>query len=397
MREFRMRDFLLCVALPPLLAVGLVVGFLPAAQVKPPPPLAPKPRVAPLPLVEADDPERGIPPDELVPDELFVSHAVGDVADWGHELLDVPEAWKATKGKGVVVAVLDTGVDLEHRDLKTQIQASRDFTGSRSGPADVNGHGSHTGGVVAAAENETGMVGVAPEARLLNGKVLGDKGSGSSSGIARGIDWAVAEGADVISMSLGGPAPDGYTQAAVRRAEAAGVIVVAAAGNEGPRPGTVGYPGGYPEVVCVGAVDHESRVANFSSRGNQLLIAAPGVNVRSCYPGDRFATMSGTSMATPYVAGVAALWCASHPEVPKKDRPAAFRRALAETARDLAPAGRDTATGYGLVQPAKLVTVIPTPMPPPAGPDKVVLEFGGGVEFLGRRLLRLTFEFEPRK
>ena len=391
-----MREFLKWFALP--VAVGFGVGLVALAFVDDrPPPVAPQPRVAPLPAMVADDPPRGIPDDELVPDALWVSTAAGDTADWGHEAVGVPAAWKATKGKGVVVAVLDTGCDSEHRDLKPQILKAMDFTASRSGTSDINGHGSHCAGVVLAAENQTGMVGVAPEARLLVGKVLGDKGSGSSSGIARGIDWAVSEGADVISMSLGGPAPDPYTQAAVKRAAEAGVIVCAAAGNEGPRPGTVGYPGGYPECVCVGAVDEGLNTAGFSSRGNQLLVAAPGVNIRSCYPGDRFATMSGTSMATPYVAGVAALWCAAHPEVRKADRPAAFRKALQETARDLAPAGRDNATGFGLVQPGKMVVPgkIPEPMP---GPDRVTLDFGpAGVEFLGRKLLRLTFEFEPRK
>src|SRR5262249_54153195 len=149
-------------------------------------------------------------------------------------------------------------------------------------------------GCVAAAANGTGMIGVAPESKLLVVKVLGDSGSGSTSGINAGIDWAIAQGADVISMSLGGPSPDAASRAAVGRAVAAGVIVVAAAGNDGPGADTVGYPGGYPEVIACGALDSNLTVASFSSRGPQVYICGPGVNCRSCYPGSRFATMSGT-------------------------------------------------------------------------------------------------------
>jgi subtilisin family serine protease len=178
-------------------------------------------------------------------------------------------------------------------------------------------------------------------------------------------------------MSLGGGSPDVDTQSAVKYAVEKGVVVIAAAGNEGPGEQTVGYPGGYPEVVCVGAVDDKLNVARFSSRGKQLFVCAPGVNIRSCYPGDRFATMSGTSMATPYVAGIAALWIAANPDMPKVDRPAAFKKALIDTVIDLGPSGRDTAYGYGFGQPAKMLgkgggDPMDPPMPPtPKPPTKI--------------------------
>lgn len=290
-----------------------------------------------------------IPADELVPLAIDEATKDGDERDWGLGTLKVPDAWSKTKGKGALVAVLDTGIDATHTDLKDRVKDAKDFSGARKkGAADGNGHGTHCAGVIAASEDGKGMVGVAPEAMLLAGKVLDDSGSGWNSDIARGIDWAVDAGADVISMSLGGPSSDSATSAAVQKAEAAGVIVIAAAGNSGPRDGTVGYPGNYPSVIAVAAVDKNEKVADFSSRGKAVYVAAPGVNVRSTYPKQRFASMSGTSMATPHVAGLAALWVSAHPEVKKTDRPAAFRKALEAAAKDLPPVGRDNASGYGL-------------------------------------------------
>lgn len=331
-----------------------------------------------------------LPENELAPHQVIVERLApkdADTADWGHKNIGVVDAWKTTKGKGAVVAVLDTGIDDEHRDLKTQIKAQKDFTGSRSGSADIQGHGTHCAGVVAAAENKVGMVGVAPECQLLIGKVLDDRGSGRSTWIANGIDWAVAEGADVISMSLGADSPDAIIEAAVKRAVARDVIVVAAAGNDGPRDGTIGFPGGYPEVICVGATDRQDRVAEFSSRGGRLDVAAPGVSVRSCYPGDRFATMSGTSMATPHVAGVAALYVADCKSRGAKPTPDGFRALVTAQAKDLPPSGRDNATGFGLVQPAKMLTgALPLP-------DHIELLIPP--EHRGRPIKRIVIEFEP--
>lgn len=244
--------------------------------------------VAPMPRIAFDDsPDREVrlPKDELAPQKMVVITAeAGDVRDWGIDFLNIPEAWKFTKGKGAKVCVLDTGCDTGHRDLG-KVKTLKDFTGSRSGCADVNGHGSHCLGVVGASENNVGMIGVAPECELISGKVLGDNGSGLSSWIAAGIDWAVEQGVDVISMSLGSDAPDPRIEAAVKRARAKGVIVIAAAGNSGPRENTSGWPGNHDGVICVAAVDDKGKIANFSSRGKSVVVAAPGVNVRSCYPG----------------------------------------------------------------------------------------------------------------
>lgn len=327
----------------------------------------------------AEPPVWTLPPGEAVPMTLTAEACpkADEARDWGHTNLKLAEAHKVTRGKGVRVAVLDTGADLNHRDLKGRLVGAKDQTNSRSGPSDVQGHGSHCAGIAVGSENGTGIVGAAPEASLLVGKVLGDTGNGSVDGIARGIDWAVAEGADVVSMSLGGPGADSWIPPALDRAEAAGVIVVAAAGNEGPGANTCGYPGLYAKCLAVAATDRANATAPFSSRCAAVYVAAPGVGVLSAYPGDRFATLSGTSMATPYVAGLAALWIASHPEVAKKDRPAKFREALKAACADLAPAGRDTATGWGLPDAAKLVAgggTVPEPKPP-ENPGVEVIRF----------------------
>lgn len=363
------------------------------------------PARVPVALFAPDEPDRVIklPPDEAAPNELIViTAAAGDVADWGHGVIDVPAAWKLSKGKGAKVAVLDTGYDGGHRDLKRM--SGKDFTGSRSGAADVNGHGTHCAGVIGAAENGEGVVGVAPECDLIAGKVLGDNGSGLSSWIAAGIDWAIAEKVDVISMSLGSDAPDARIGAAVERARAAGIIVVAAAGNSGPRENTAGWPGRFPGVVCVAAIDSDTKTASFSSRGAAVVVAAPGVNVRSCYPGDRFATMSGTSMATPYVAGCAALYVSHAKASGAKWSADEFAKLIAKTSRDLAPAGRDTATGFGLVQPAKLLAEIAPKqpdnpmMPPPNPPAGDVIEIvpPGVVTIDGRKVKVIRLELEPK-
>lgn len=382
---------------PLLFVTALCAGVVGAHNFSDP---APQPR-SKIALDEEPDRWVRIPDDEIAPEELVaITSESGDVKDWGHEFLNVPEVWKTTRGKGVTVAVLDTGCDKDHRDLK-RVKLGKDYTGSRSGPADVNGHGTHVLGVVGGEKNDVGMVGIAPECNLISIKVLGDTGSGLSSWIAAGIDEAVASGADVISMSLGSDAPDARIKAAVDRALAKGVIVVAAAGNSGPRENTVGWPGAFPGVVCVAAVDREGKIANFSSRGRTVVVAAPGVAIRSAYPGDRFATMSGTSMATPYVAGCAALYVSACRASGFSPKPEDFLAALAETSKDAGPTGRDTAYGFGFLQPVKLLPVKkdepkppPTDPPPPTpGVDRIEIVMPG-MTFNGRKVTKVVLELE---
>ncbi|MGW6400365.1 S8 family peptidase [Streptomyces sp. NPDC055134] len=241
-------------------------------------------------------------------------------------------AWAAGyTGKGAKVAVLDTGIDADHPDLKGKVVDSKDFTGSASGTDDRQGHGSHVASTVAGTGAASGgkEQGVAPDADLLIGKVLGDNGSGSTSGIIAGMQWAVDQHADVISMSLGstevGDCSDPMGVAAEEIAKSTDSLFVIAAGNSGPKGNTVAAPGCAPDVLTVGAVDAQDDTANFSSRGPVLgshtlkpEIAAPGVNIKAAAAGGTgvyaYTTMSGTSMATPHVAGAAALLKQKHPD-----------------------------------------------------------------------------------
>jgi subtilisin family serine protease len=288
----------------------------------------------------------------------FTPLALADIIDWGLALLNVPDHWKRTAGAGVRVALLDTGIDESHTDLAEAIDDARDFTRSKSGPADRNGHGTHVAGIVAARQNNRGVVGVAPQSRLLVAKVLGDDGVGSSAAVAAGIDWACDSGAHLLSMSLGSPQPDPRLHAAIKRAVAKGVFVVTAAGNAG-RSNSVNYPARWRETVAVAAVDRNGRLSRFSSRGSQVDIAAPGQDVLSTYAGGGYAKLSGTSMAAPFVAGIVALLIALHRDACHSHTPlrtlADLQEHLRRTARDAGPTGHDPGYGWGLIDPDKLL------------------------------------------
>ncbi|MFE3070430.1 S8 family serine peptidase [Streptomyces sp. NPDC059247] len=263
--------------------------------------------------------------------KLWLDRKVRATLERSTRQVHAPEAWAAGyDGTGTQVAVLDTGADAEHPDLKGRITASENFTDSET-TGDHQGHGTHTlstvGGSGAASEGR--KKGVAPGAALLNGKVLDDSGSGAASWIIAGMEWAVAQGADVVSMSLGSPEPtdctDPMSLAAEELARDEGTLFVVAAGNSGPALNTVSSPGCAPSVLTVGATDRDDSTAYFSSRGptigNHTLkpeIAAPGVGISAAAAGGRgvyaYRSMSGTSMAAPHVAGAAAIVKQRHPD-----------------------------------------------------------------------------------
>ena len=227
---------------------------------------------------------------------------------WGVARVNAPAAWSSGQGEGVKVAVIDTGIDCTHPDLQCDFSAGVNLLDPSSPPMDDNEHGTHVSGTIAGRGNGAkGVLGVAPKAELIAVKVLDADGGGSLSDIVKGIDWATKAGADVINLSLGGPAGSAALERAIKQALAAGVVVVAAAGNSGPSPDTVGFPGGYPGVIAVAASDDNDQVASFSSRGDAVAFIAPGVNITSTIPGGGYKTLSGTSMASPHVAGLAAL------------------------------------------------------------------------------------------
>lgn len=245
---------------------------------------------------------------------------------WG--LQAIRANWSSPTGSGVKVAVLDTGVDTEHPDLAGCLEATASFVPG-SGVEDGHGHGTHCIGTVAGpGEPENApRYGVAGQARILAGKVLNDSGSGTDGQILAAMEWAVSQGARVISMSLGAPVepgelfPQTYEKVA-QRALQHGCLIIAAAGNESDRPGhvsPVGRPANCPSILAVGAVGKELAPAWFScgainGEGGEINIAAPGVDVFSAAPGGTYQPMSGTSMATPHVAGVAALLGQGNPD-----------------------------------------------------------------------------------
>lgn len=226
---------------------------------------------------------------------------------WGVDRIDADLAWAGATGTGVKVAVLDTGIDLSHPDLVDNIAGGYNAVNPKRPPKDGHGHGTHVAGTIAAANNTIGVVGVAPTASLYAVKVLGDSGFGWLSDIIEGIDWSIQNGMRVINMSLGSSSDSQSFHDAVIAAYNAGITVVAAAGNDGPADNTVSYPARYPEVIAVAATDQADSLASFSSRGPEVDLAAPGVYIYSTYKDGSYATMSGTSMAAPHVAGTAAL------------------------------------------------------------------------------------------
>ena len=245
-------------------------------------------------------------------DELGgLSKEIPERINWAGSILGIPDVWRLTQGEGVKVAILDTGIDTDHQDLEDAIIDTKDFT--NDGIEDDNGHGTHCAGIVGARLNGVGFVGVAPKAQLMIGKVLDNKGSGAFSWIAEGVYWAVDSGANVISMSLGGPGSDPELFRAIQYALFHGVYVICAAGNEGALyQNSIGYPGRYGGVITVASHDRNGNPSGFSSRGGEVDVMAPGSNIWSTYKNNGYAELSGTSMATPFVAGLAALVASKH-------------------------------------------------------------------------------------
>jgi len=284
-----------------------------------------------------------------VEDDIIL-YALGQTVPWGVDRIDADRAWpNGNTGKGVKVALLDTGIESTHPDLVVAgginyAGSGKDGSTSPADWSDNHGHGTHVAGIVAARNNTSGVVGVAPDAVIWAVKVLGDEGTGYTSDIIQGLDWCTSNGIQVVSMSLGGAGTTSL-QAACDRAYAKGVVLVAAAGNGG---GSVTYPAAYSSVLAVSATDAQDLRASFSSFGPQIALAAPGVNIYSTYKGGTYANMSGTSMACPHVAGAAALAWASG-----LTSATAVRDQLTTTAEDLGTKGFDASFGYGLVDAEK--------------------------------------------
>lgn len=268
------------------------------------------------------------------------------IQDWGLSAINAQEAWSVYTGLGVKVAVIDTGIDINHQDLV--IYGGVNYVAKARSYDDDNGHGTHVAGIIAATNNEEGVVGVAFESKLYAVKALDRRGSGYLSDVIRGIEWSIENQMDVINMSLGSDNPSISLENVLDYAKSQGLIVIAAAGNDSS---AVDYPGAYSSTIAVGAVDNTLALANFSSNGPEVDIVAPGVNIYSTYKSGAYRTLNGTSMATPYIAGLAAMYKQKNPSATLAE----FRNALINGSQDLGNIGFDTFFGYGLPDIVKVL------------------------------------------
>ncbi|MBU1933742.1 S8 family peptidase [Patescibacteria group bacterium] len=277
---------------------------------------------------------------------------------WGIDQIDAELVWPGgNTANPVKVGIIDTGISNNHPDLTANVKGGVNTINPRKSWNDDNGHGSHVAGIVAALNNTIGVVGVGPAADLYAIKALNAAGSGYLSDVIEGIQWAMTNGMQVINMSLGTDSDIQSFHDAVAAAKGTGVVVVAAAGNSG---GSVIYPAAYPEAIAVSATDKNNVIASWSNRGPEIDLAAPGVSIYSTYKGTGYATLSGTSMAAPHVAGSVALVLNTpvggyDVNLNGKWDPDEVQKKLQDRALDLGKTGFDNLYGWGLVNAYKAV------------------------------------------
>ncbi|MCA1224365.1 type VII secretion-associated serine protease mycosin, partial [Streptomyces sp. 8L] len=301
----------------------------------------------------------------LLPAPPASADAIRD-QEWALGRLHAQQAWRTSKGHGITVAVLDTGVDSTHPDLTGQVLAGKDLIGfgAERGDRSWARHGTAMAGIIAGhghgPHDSDGVLGLAPQAKILPVRVIlegtdpaRDRARTSrGDALAQGIRWAVDHGADVINLSLGDDSasahPERAEDEAVQYALAKNVPVVASAGNGGQKGDHISYPAAYPGVIAVAAVDKYGTPADFSTRRWNADVSAPGVDVVIADPDRHYYEGWGTSAAAAFVSGTVALVRSAHPHL----TPAQIKKLLEDTARDAPKGGRDDATGYGLVDPA---------------------------------------------
>ncbi|MDP5274666.1 S8 family peptidase [Chengkuizengella axinellae] len=236
-----------------------------------------------------------VPTDELTPS-----------IPWGVKEIKAPQVWKFTKGDGIKVSVIDTGVDFNHPDLKEQLQRGFNFIYPHMPPWDDNGHGTHIAGTIAASNEENGIVGAAPKALLHPIKAFDHRGTAYSSDIIQAIEWSIRNQMDIINMSFGMSNRSQSLLDAIKQANDLGIITVASSGNDGKKE-TIDYPARFTPTISVGASSSKKRLASFSNRGKNIDIYAPGEKIFSTWPNRKYVELNGTSMATSHVSGIIAL------------------------------------------------------------------------------------------
>jgi len=259
----------------------------------------------------------------------FSDKGPGQVMPWGVDRIEADKAWGNSTGKYVKTAVVDTGIELRHPDLR--VYGGVNTINSRRSYNDDNGHGTHVAGIIAALKNSVGVIGVAYTAALFSVKVLGSDGSGYLSDVIEGLEWCVKNKMQLVNMSLGTEQDIDLLHEAVKKTYEAGILIIAAAGNSGPGTGSVIYPARYPEAAAVSAMNQNNDIASFSSRGPEVDLIAPGVDIYSTYLRKSYRKLSGTSMATPHVTGTAALVIAKMGSI----NPGQLLNHLKETAQNL--------------------------------------------------------------
>lgn len=224
-----------------------------------------------------------------------------EISDFG-----IQNFWKETRGENVTVAVIDTGVDINHEDLKNNIIDGINFVNPSEDPIDRCGHGTHVSSTIAAEDNGHGIVGIANKTKIMPIKSLDDNGSGNMENVVKGIIYAADRGVDFITMSLGSDKECKQIEDAINYANKKGCIIFCAAGNSGERTDIL-YPAKYDKTISIGAIDRRLNRTNFTCSGETLDFLAPGHDIIGCVPGNNYAMMSGTSMSNPYAVGLACL------------------------------------------------------------------------------------------
>ena len=327
---------------------------------------------------------------------VFMANEVADRQPWSLVSHHIPELFAQTKGKGVTVAILDTGL-WRHRDLPDPVFAIN-FSNSPS-VYDAVGHGTHVAGTIGARLNGSGVVGWAPECNLGVCKVLGDDGSGDDEAIAKGIRYAADAGATIINMSLGGGYSPKIAQACkdvIQR----GVFLLCAAGNEGAHgdENTMGYPARLPETIAIASYRKDGSISEFSSRGPEVDMAFPGEDILSCWLNNTFREISGTSMATPAASGLTALMLAAHRDanIPVTiNNNADLRELWKKHAQDMGKPGFDTAFGWGIPDAAGIIRDATTASPivtPPGQPPSTKPDPSGAFSLFGLTFMPLSHQ-----
>lgn len=264
---------------------------------------------------------------------------------WNLPMIRTVEGWNISTGsEKVLIAVIDSGVDLDHPDLAHRLTEGYNAVDKDSPPNDDNGHGTHVAGIIASeTNNREGVAGITWHNKIIPVKVIGTEGYGTSFDVADGVRWAADHGADIINMSLGNYQHSDVMKEAVNYAYKKGVVIIAATGNDNTDQPS--FPAAYPEVLSVSAINGQRSRAEFSNYGAYVDVVAPGVSIPSTYPGQQYAALSGTSMAAPHVAALAGLIISLNPDMSNKE----IIQVIRETAVDLGEPGTDIYYGKGLI------------------------------------------------